>query len=194
MGRFFTREEDDFLRRNYKKIPAKRMARMLGRTEGTARQRMLLLGLKVPPDIIEKFKRDSQFKKGRISANKGKKMSAEMKRRIAHTFFPKGNIPVNVKWDGHERISKDGYVEVRVRMGKYALKHRLIWEKAHGKIPPGHIIIFKDGNSQNLSLDNLQMISREENMLRNSIRRFPAELQDTIKLVHKLNRNINAKK
>ena len=45
-------------------------------------------------------------------------------------------------------------------------KHRWVWEQAHGKIPKGYIIAFRDGNKQNCALENLQMMSLYENGLR----------------------------
>jgi hypothetical protein len=33
--------------------------------------------------------------------------------------------------------------------------HRLIWEEAHGKVPPDHVVIFNDGNKENIVIENL---------------------------------------
>lgn len=135
----------------------------------------------------------SRYHKGREPENKGKPMPKEVYEKVKRTMFKKGNKPHNTKYDGHERISKDGYAEIRVRLGKYVLKHRHIWEQANGKVPTGYIVVFKDRNPNNIVLDNLELISREENMLRNTIHRFPAELKSTIRLVNKLKRTINEK-
>lgn len=134
-----------------------------------------------------------RYKKGREPENKGKPMNRELYDKCKPTMFKKGRIPHNTNYDGHERQCKDGYTEIRISPGKYVLKHRHIWEKSNGKIPIGYIVVFKDRNKENLSLENLQLISREENMHRNTIQRFPAELKSTIRLVKKLNRSINAK-
>ena len=108
-------------------------------------------------------------------------------------MFKKGHEPHNTCYDGHERISKDGYIEVRIMKGKYVSKHRHLWEQSNGKLPKGYILIFKDKNQQNTSLDNLELISREENMRRNTIHRFPNELKTTITLINKLKKTINEK-
>lgn len=136
---------------------------------------------------------ESRFKKGSTPPNKGKKMSAEMYEKSKHTFFRKGHEPKNTKYNGHERITKDGYVVIRIRKGKYVFKHRLIWEEHHGKIPKGMVLTFKDKNQLNMELENLELISMQENMLRNTIQRFPEELKSTIRLVHKLKRKIHEK-
>lgn len=181
MKGFFTPEEDKYLRKNYLKIPAKTMSKNLGRSESGARQRMKLLGLKVPAEISRKFQLDSCFKKGQISHNKGKRqvdfMSTESIERCKATQFKKGNQPHNTKYDGAERICKDGYIEIRIRKGKYVHKHRLEWEKVNGKIPEGLILVCKSENKLNSHPDNWELITRVENMNRNS---GPMNLSDTM--------------
>jgi hypothetical protein len=134
-----------------------------------------------------------RYSKGREPENKGKPMSKELYDKCKATMFKKGNEPHNTCFDSHERISKDGYIEVRIRKGKYVSKHRHLWEQSNGKLPKGYILIFKDKNQQNTSLDNLELISREENMRRNTIHRFPNELKTTIRLINKLKKTINEK-
>ena len=113
----------------------------------------------------------TRFQKGHVPANKGKRleefMSADGIKRSSRGRFQKGQKAHNVKPVGYERIDKDGYVFVKVEMGrKLVPKHRWVWEQAHGKIPKGHIIAFRDGNKQNCALENLQMMSLYENGLR----------------------------
>lgn len=86
-----------------------------------------------------------------------------------------------------------GYVEVKVaEPNKWRLKHRFVWEEAHGPIPPGHNIQFRDGNRQNLSLGNLYMISRAEQCAKeNSFHaRYPEELKAVIRLKGSIKRQI----
>jgi single-strand DNA-binding protein len=66
-----------------------------------------------------------------------------------------------------EKVTTRGYTLVKVSMTgpkskMWKEKHRLIWEKAYGEIPKGHIIIFLDGNHQNFALKNLAMLSKAE--------------------------------
>lgn len=113
---------------------------------------------------------DCCFKKGHIPANKG--THPPTVGRMAETQFKKGHLPRNTKSVGYERISKDGYIEVRCEMKKdrnvgdtnFVLKHRLVWEQANGPIPENHIVIFLDGNKQNCNLENLALISRAEHL------------------------------
>lgn len=113
-----------------------------------------------------------QFQKGHITHNKGKKqieyMSKEAIERTKTTRFKKGNTPQCHRQVYEERISVNGFWEIKVKEpNKWMSKHRWIWEQANGKIPKGNIIIFLDGDKNNLSLDNLKMISRQENLVMN---------------------------
>ena len=73
---------------------------------------------------------NGQFKKGNVPANKGKKGFMGANR----TSFKKGNTPYNYKPVGSERITKDGYIEVKVSdPNKWRLKHIIIWERENGE-------------------------------------------------------------
>lgn len=107
------------------------------------------------------------FEKGDIPHNKGIKrkewMSAESEAICERTQFKKGQAPKNKKPIGSERICVDGYIEVKVsEKGRWALKHRIVYEQAYGKIPKGYVVVFADGNKLNLELDNLLLVSRNE--------------------------------
>jgi hypothetical protein len=72
-------------------------------------------------------------------------------------------MPVTYRPVGTERLNNDGYFEVKIRDPKtWKHKHVIIWEKAHGKVPKGNVIMFADGNKLNVSLSNLLMVSRKE--------------------------------
>ncbi len=71
--------------------------------------------------------------------------------------------------------------------------HRLLWTEAHGPVPVGHYVRFKDGNKRNITLENLELVSVRENMLRNTIQRYPPELKKTMFLTARLRRKIKEK-
>lgn len=121
----------------------------------------------------------TQFKKGHQSWNKGKKLldyiKPELLEKMQKNQFKKGQEPHNKVAIGFERITVEGYIEVKVRNverdGKnknFELKQRLVWESVNGPIPKNYIVIFKDGNKQNCAIENLEIVSRRENMLRNT--------------------------
>jgi hypothetical protein len=136
---------------------------------------------------------ETRFKKGDVSHNKGKKMSPELYEKCKGTMFKKGHKPASTKWDGYEWKDKNGYVWRRISEGKFKQVHIIMWEEANGPVPAGCVIVFKDRNQNNLSIDNLDCISKQDNMNRNSIIRYPRELQQLIRINHKLKREINGK-
>lgn len=99
----------------------------------------------------------TQFKKGHVPANKGTHDGG-----WEPTQFKKGHRPHNHRPVGSERISVDGYSEIKVaEPKKWRMKHVVIWEAANGPVPKNHVIIFGDMNKQNLTIDNLILISRQ---------------------------------
>lgn len=155
---------------------------------------------KSPEYMAKMHKRTSQnlklgahtrFTPGHTPFNKGKKMPAETKAKLK--FFDKGHVPHNIRPDFSERVSNDGYVEIKVPGKGFQLKHRYLWESIHGAIPHGCIVTFIDGNKMNVKIENLQLITKRENMNRNNINRLPQELINVIKQNSKLKTHINAK-
>lgn len=100
-------------------------------------------------------------KKGNIPHNKG--ISYNPGGKSILTRFKKGNIPKNCKPVGTEKITSDGYTEIKIALpNKWVRKHIYLYEKAHGKVPKGHVIIFADKDRSNFNLDNLICVSRSE--------------------------------
>lgn len=132
-----------------------------------------------------------RFKKGDQPWNKG--LNVPSTEGMKATQFKKGMIPHNAKYDGHERINVDGYIEVRIRPGKYLQKHRMVWEAAKGEIPKGMLVVFKDGNKLNCDLENLELITKSENMKRNTIHRYSEELKPIVILIGKVKNKAHEK-
>lgn len=197
----FTPEEDAYIAANYLQVASCRMSKVLGRSKSSVPQRMKVLGLFVPAEIKQKFKTDSQIKKGNTPQNKGKKwsefMSKEGEIRSLTTTFKKGSTPHNTKYDLaiSKRIDKRGfpYLFIRVSLCKWMPLQRYIWEQINGRIPTKHKIVFKNGNTLDCNIENLEMLTYKEAMLRNSSQRFGAEVFKLIQLRGALNRKINNK-
>ena len=169
MGNPWTDEEKRIVAEMYPDHFATEISEKIGRPLSGIYRMAQLLGLKSSP---EKYRRAaekvvsnpnhiaSRFKKGHVPANKGKRMSPEQYARCAGTMFKKGNVPKCHRPGGSERVNVDGYVEVKVaEPNKWRAKHRVEWEKAYGPIPKGCNIQFRNGNSQDIRLENLYMIS-----------------------------------
>ena len=108
----------------------------------------------------------TQFYKGMNPWNAGKKIRMSPK-----SEFKKGMLPKNTMHDGAITIRRDKsgrpYKFVRLAKSKWDLYHRQLWMQANGPVPQGMIIIFKDNNTMNCELSNLEMITLRENMERN---------------------------
>lgn len=111
------------------------------------------------------------FAKGSVPHNKGVPCAEGKGGRhpnARRTQFKKGNEPHNTHYLGHERVSKDGYVEVSVdepnpHTGyerRYVVKHCWLWEKENGPVPEGHALKCLDGNRANCNPSNWIAIPR----------------------------------
>lgn len=105
------------------------------------------------PDAIEKTK-GTRFKKG----------------QLPHNTKSRDGV-ITIRHDHPDRNNGRSYKYIRVSLGKWVPYHRYLWEKKYGKIPSGHCLWFKDGNSLNCRPSNLELITRKENYDRNSARK-----------------------
>jgi hypothetical protein len=126
------------------------------------------LGLKKSPEYLVRYREKTHFKKGHSPANKGVKGI----RVSPHSEFKKGNLPKNTLYNGAVSIRKDNrgvpYKHIRISQAVWKHLHVQIWEEKNGPTPEGHCIVFKDGDTMNCNIENLECISKHENMLRNS--------------------------
>jgi hypothetical protein len=143
----------------------------------------------------------TQFKKGQRPFNKGKKLEEFMTQKgiesISKSWFAQGHLPHNTLSDGEIRVRKDKnnhvYKFIRVSLGVWKALHVYNWEKENGPVPEGFIVVFKTSDRMNCDVSNMEIITRREHMLRNSITRYPEELRSTMKILKKLTRTINDK-
>ena len=69
--------------------------------------------------------------------------------------------------------------------------HLLLWEEHHGSVPPGHAVVFKNGNKADIRIENLELITRRELMARNTVHNLPKPLAQLVQLRGALVRKIN---
>lgn len=144
--------------KNHSKLPRKEMTKLFNTEFGTDISQKNLAALCKRKGWFTG--RDGRYEKGKKPWNKG--VTGYM--GANKTSFKKGQRPPNWRPVGSERITVDGYVEVKVsNTGKrWRLKHQVVYEQAHGKPPKGHAVIFIDSNKQNCDIDNLRLVSRAE--------------------------------
>lgn len=189
----FTLEQEQKIKDEYLLKSVKSLAKEVGATHGRIMRFLKKNGLEIPKKLIEQRKKDSYYKPGRIPENKGMKQTEYMSpaaiEKTKSTRFKKGHIPHNARGFKNGDISirkeSDGsrsYQYIRISKNKWKLLHHYLWEKVNGKVPEGYCLSFKDGNSFNCELSNLELITRTENMYRNSKYKYPKEIISSLVL------------
>lgn len=162
----YTEEQKQFILQNYKGITTNELAIRFNQQFGTNIGVAALGSWKKRHNLMNGL--DMRFHKGHETHNKGKKwddfMPKESQESSRKTCFKKGSIPPNLRQVNDERITVDGYVEVKVSMkGKrWVLRSRKVYEEHFGTIPKNHVVLHKNGISTDDRIENLIVISRSE--------------------------------
>jgi hypothetical protein len=202
MRKFWTKEQDDMIRAFYSDNTMETMKVLTGRTACSIYNRVHTLGLSKSEQYLsspaacrlrrgDEIGKAHRFDAGHQSWNKG--MKGWSAKGTEYTRFKKGTKPPNHRPVGYIRLTVDGYYEMKMAEGmqKFKLLHRVIWERCNGPIPKGVICIFLDGNTKNLEVTNLALMTKVQNMKRNSLHSYPKELAELIQLRGALNRQLN---
>jgi len=208
----WTAAELELLRRNFADSRTADLAQVLGRSYTTVAQQAARMGLRKSDAYLNSpaaqrltgtVGMGSRFQPGLTPWNKGKKFQPGG--RSVETRFQPGRpahearnyVPL-----GSLRISKDGYVECKVTddpalapARRWIGVHRLRWITAHGPVPEGHAVCFKPGthttDPDKITLDCLELVSRQELMQRNTVHRLGPEVARVQQLRGALTRQIN---
>ena len=167
---------NDMLRKLRREYPTRynaELARELGLKMGTVKNKAYKLGLRKSAEHIREATAKGQFKPGQQSHTKGKKMSPEVYAKVKRTMFRKGHTSGRTLYDGATVIrkgDKEGtrYRYIRVALRKWQEYYRYVWEQAHGPIPEGGVIRHINGDTLDDRLENLELLTKQENMVRNS--------------------------
>lgn len=203
-------DELSLLRRRYPDSRAADIAAELGRPLSSVYGKASAMGLEKSPGFYNgplsgrtqpggDRGASGRFKQGRTPSNKGVK-GWQAGGRSAETRFKKGNLSGKavdlLQPLGAERINKDGIRQRKISMDaplhlRWKSVHSILWEEHHGPIPPGHIVVFRNGDRSDIRIENLELITRAENLRRNSIHNLPEELADVCRVKGRLTRRIN---
>lgn len=131
---------------------------------------------------------DSKFSKGHTPWTKGKK-------RTWHslTEFKKNSVPHNYLPVGTERVNGNGYIDIKIADPKtWKAKHIIIWEEKNGKVPEGYKLAFADQDKSNVSLENIILVSKQQQLIMNKKGLFfkDAEITRTGAIIAKVHQSI----
>jgi len=170
-GSRFTEQESAFIRKNYLRLNYHELAEQMGRSISGIRHNIKLLGLCISKEIRLKRQQSSYFKAGHTPINKG--LKGVCAPGCEKTWFKKGHAPSNTLYDGkvtircNNRQKRDGgymYKWIRVSKGKWIPLHQHVWIKKHGPIPEGYTLRFKNKDTLDCRLNNLELISRAQQL------------------------------
>lgn len=174
MRKYWSNEEIEYLRSIAKGKSRKELVSLMAEKFGEQYTLQQLKGVMWRNKIKCEYG-DGRFKKGHIPHNTGTKGVMKPNR----TSFKKGCIPNNWRPIGSERITKDGYIEIKIAENKWRLKHRVIYEQHFGPIPKNKNIIFADRNKRNLDIDNLLLITKGQLSVMNKNKLIYADPEKT---------------
>ena len=195
-----TEKDEQFIKDNFLLMPIKHIGDIIGISFGRIMRFLDKNNLQIPKEIREKRKLNGVIKKGNIPFNKGLKQSDYMCKESINktkaTRFVKGRKPHNTKQAGDIVAIKDSYngtfyKYIKIKDNEWVLYHRFLWKKVNGPIPKDYILVFKDKNTDNVVIENLELITRSESMLRNSAHNYPIEIIPSMLLIKKLENKLN---
>lgn len=197
------------MRRLYPSTAISAIAQTLNRSPISIYQRAGIRGLHRTADFIASTARartlartgeacGKRFTPGHRCWNAGMK-GLQMGGASIKTQFKKGHRPQTWVPLGSLRIygGEYGYHQRKVAdtgdmHTDWKCLHVLKWERYRGKVPRGHVVIFRDKDRANIKIANLECISRAELARRNNIwANYPPELARLIQLKGALQRQIN---
>ena len=209
-SRLWRPAEDAILRDLYPDLPTTAVAARLGRPVAAVYRHAHALGIpksaayRASPAACRLRRGDAvgaafRFAPGRVPANKGLRRPGWSPGRMSETQFKPG-VRMGVAlalWKpiGTERVNGDGYLDRKVNddlppQRRWRAVHLLLWEAAHGPVPPHHAVVFVNGNKQDIRLENLECISRGD-LARRNVRQVPIELRRITQLRGAITATIN---
>lgn len=181
----FTPEQLERIRLLYPTTSDKQLADEMGCSTKPIRRAAKEMGITKCPEYMD-------------SVNSGiKKMIKLSKQGRLGGGTARGTKPFNTHPIGTEVEKKNGGMVYRkvsdtgVRIVDWRPVSHLVWEEVNGKVPKGCMISFKDGNVKNVDIDNLELLTRQEMVSRNSSSRYPEEVRKLIAVKREFTKRMN---
>lgn len=206
-GRPYTAADVAMLRRLYPDTQTEALAKAMGRTVDSVYIAAIKRGIRKSAEYLKNLGSDlsrhsaaTRFQTGHVPANKGLRRPGFAPGRMRETQFKPGQVLP--RWDpeiyivGALRINSDGILEIKVAPGarQWVILARYTWATERGPIPRGHIVHVKgDDPYDAANIDNLELLTRAENLRRNSIKRYPPKLRSAIVALGQFKRRIREK-
>lgn len=163
----FPKEICCFIEKNYQGTGHQQMADLIKQELGQEYTRQQIKSYYANHDLNSGL--TGHFVKGQPSHNKGVKMSPEVYEKAKATMLKPGSRPHNTNEVGDIVLATIGYYKIKIaEPDVWKFCHIKAWEDAHGKVPEGMMVSFKDGNRENWDIGNLMLITNEENGFLNS--------------------------
>ena len=172
-----------------------------------------VIGVKKLPEVLYKQQCEqvskagikTRFKKGQEPWSKGKKLG--IRPGMEKSMFKKGHVPDNTMPLGTKMKFDNGYWYEKVNIagkrqcvmegarglkqsGRWRACHYILWEKYNPPLPDGMVLIFKDGNRDNLTIDNLMAVNEKDRAIWSRYNKLGAETFQTITAINQLKREI----
>lgn len=203
MSRFvWTDRACQILRDHYQDRSTREVAALVGCSERACYWKAASMGLKKSQEYLNRsesgrlpkgahLSRSTEFRAGDEPWNKGRKMSDDVRRKLAPTMFKRGEMSGAARHNyvpiGSLRVTREGSLERKVTddpnvpsARRWVPVARLVWEASNGPIPRGNCVVFKAGMlttiEHEITIDRLDCISRGENMRRNSVHAHGPEI------------------
>lgn len=146
----FSFDEIQVIIDNYKTLSYSEIGQLIGRSRWSIKYKTKCLGLKRTPEEARKIQDRCCYKSN----------------------FKKGGLPPTTLYDGciTERKDNRGRSYKFIRLSKGVWKHLQIynWEIKYGDIPKQMVLACVNGDTLNCDCNNWELITKEENLLRNS--------------------------
>ena len=192
------------------------IAGRIGRTERSCYAKAHELGLKKSPEFLASKLSGrlatgtkhanmvaTQFRPGQAPWNKGTSFQAGG--RSALTRFKPGQKPVTQLPLGSYRVvhhhSGNSHLQQKTsdtsgaNHKRWTPVSRMVWEAAHGPVPPGHVVVFKPDQHalvlELITLDRVECISRAQLAVRNHPANKSPELAKLVQLKGAITRQVN---